>query len=291
MVSILLSWYSSTAREFFWRRPNVDPWVVLVSEVMLQQTQTSRVEQRLPEFIDVFPTPQAMAEASAGTVLKMWSGMGYNRRALRLQETAVAITKRFAGRVPGEVSQLLSLPGVGPYTSAAVACFAFGRRVVVLDVNVRRVYTRLSRRCETTVDVDDDDTLTAFAESVIPHDSPSDWHHAVMDLGATICTARRPQCPVCPLQNICPSAHVLQQVLRPKKQEPSWRGHPRRIWRGRIIEFLRLSSRETSVHSITTHLFGTDSSSEDVDFIQSLLTTLSSEGMIVYKGQKAQLVD
>lgn len=291
MVSILLSWYSTTARVFFWRRPNIDPWVVLVSEVMLQQTQASRVEQRLPEFLDVFPTPQAMAESSAGTVLKMWSGMGYNRRALRLQETAVAITERFAGRVPGEVDQLKSLPGIGPYTSAAVACFAFGRRVVVLDVNVRRVYTRVSRRCTTTVDVDDDTTLTAFAESIIPHDSPSQWHHAVMDLGATICTARSPQCPLCPLQDFCPSAHVLQQASRPKKQEPSWRGQPRRIWRGRIVEFLRSSSQEASVHNITTRLFGSDTTSEDVDFVQSLLTSLATEGMIVRKGQTAQLVD
>jgi A/G-specific adenine glycosylase len=235
----LLNWYRRNARVFPWRVRDVDPYVVVVSEIMLQQTQAQRVTEALPRFLEQFPTVHALAQATNAQMIRQWKGMGYNSRALRLRDAARMIVLRHDGVVPSDVDALRELPGIGPYASASIATFAYNKRVPVLDVNVRRVYSRWMRRQRTTIDVESDNVLTLFAMNVIPARSASRWHHAVMDLGATICTARKPLCTSCPMADLCPSAHVLEHAQRAKRAEPMFRGEPQRLWRGRFVNALR----------------------------------------------------
>jgi A/G-specific adenine glycosylase len=171
----LLRWYEREARDLPWRRTR-DPWAILVSEVMLQQTQAARVVPYYERFLARFPDPAACAAAPAAAVLRAWSGLGYNRRALALHRAAGVVARE------GWPDDLSSLPGVGPYTAAAVASFAFGASVLAVDVNVRRVLSR--RGLE------------------VAEPSPQ-LNQALMELGATVCTARAPRCDVCPLAEGC----------------------------------------------------------------------------------------
>jgi len=171
----LLRWYEREARDLPWRRTR-DPWAILVSEVMLQQTQAARVVPYYERLLARFPDPAACAAAPAAAVLRAWSGLGYNRRALALHRAAGVVARE------GWPDDLSSLPGVGPYTAAAVASFAFGASVLAVDVNVRRVLSR--RGLE------------------VAEPSPQ-LNQALMELGATVCTARAPRCDVCPLAEGC----------------------------------------------------------------------------------------
>ena len=175
MTVELLRWYEREARDLPWRRTR-DPWAILVSEVMLQQTQAARVVPYYERFLARFPDPAACAAAPAAAVLRAWSGLGYNRRALALHRAAGVVARE------GWPDDLSSLPGVGPYTAAAVASFAFGASVLAVDVNVRRVLSR--RGLE------------------VAEPSPQ-LNQALMELGATVCTARAPRCDVCPLAEGC----------------------------------------------------------------------------------------
>ncbi|MBC8125127.1 MAG: A/G-specific adenine glycosylase [Candidatus Kapabacteria bacterium] len=289
----LLGWYRKSARSFPWRIDKPDPYVVLVSETMLQQTQTSRVAEALPQFIERFPTIQALAEASNGDVIRQWKGLGYNSRALRLRDAAKTVATEHDGILPRSLALLQSLPGVGPYTSAAILCFAFNKNVVVLDVNVRRVYSRLMKRQTTTADVEADNTLIPFAESIIPARSASEWHHAVMDLGSTICTARSPACTRCPLAQMCPSHAVLVDVVRTKKREPEFRGDPRRLWRGRFIEVLRQCSPGTELqHSVLfRRAAGSPLHVDEQEWYTATLTQLQIDGFIQLTPKGVRLAD
>jgi len=252
----LLRWYAATARVFPWRTTPVNPYVVLVSECMLQQTQAARIAQLLPLFLERFPTVGHLARAGNAEIVRAWRGLGYNSRALRLRDAAIAIVERHGGLVPVDVAALRALPGVGPYTAAAVACFAYGKRVVVLDVNVRRVYSRLAERMVLTSDVLNETQLDAFAQAIIPARRSSAWHHAVMDLGSTVCTARNPQCSQCPLSTLCPSKGALMYMPKQKKVEPSYKGEPNRLWRGRIVEVLRTAHGSTTERKLFAALTG-----------------------------------
>ncbi len=287
----LLSWYRRTARQFPWRVPDPDPYMVLVSETMLQQTQTSRVAEALPRFLHRFPTVHILAEASNAEIVRHWKGMGYNSRALRLRDAARSIVTVHGGTVPASVDVLRSLPGVGPYTAAAVACFAYDRRVVVLDVNIRRVYSRWFRRQRTTADVETDSALTAFAESVIPRRSASEWHHAVMDLGATVCTARDPRCGACPLADLCPSADAMERVSRVRRAEPMFRGEPQRLWRGRFVEVLRTQHDGMSTRKLFAAAAGSPIEKHEVDWYTSVLAALERDGFIVNNGGRVRLAE
>jgi A/G-specific adenine glycosylase len=258
---------------------------------MLQQTQAGRVAEIMPRFLEAFPTIHDLASASNGEVLRIWQGMGYNGRALRLRDSAKAIVEQHNGVIPADPTKLRALPGIGAYTSTAVACFAYNKRVVVLDVNVRRVYTRLLGAI-TTADIDGDEELAAFAESLIPQRKPSLWHHAVMDLGATICTARKPKCDACPLESSCPSAHILLSDSKPKKDGPLFRGLPRRIWRGKTVEQLRhISSTGTTLSNLERAVFGEVLQNDDRMWFEALLDKLLRDGMISRKGQRISLAD
>jgi len=260
-----------------------------VSETMLQQTQTSRVAEALPRFLHRFPTVHILAEASNAEIVRHWKGMGYNSRALRLRDAARSIVTVHGGTVPASVDVLRSLPGVGPYTAAAVACFAYDRRVVVLDVNIRRVYSRWFRRQRTTADVETDSALTAFTESVIPRRSASEWHHAVMDLGATVCTARDPRCGACPLADLCPSADAMERVSRVRRAEPMFRGEPQRLWRGRFVEDLGTQHDGMSTRKLFAAAAGSPIEKHEVDWYTSVLAALERDGFIVNNGGRVRL--
>jgi len=184
----ILAWYAAVRRDLPWRR-TTDPYRILVSEVMLQQTQVVRVVPYYEAWLERFPSASALAGASAADVLRMWSGLGYNRRALALQAACGVVARE---GWPRTVEGLLALPGVGPYTAAAVASFAFGVQAAAVDTNVRRVIERIDRRRRRTPE------LARRAAALLPAERAGDWNQALMELGATVCTARAPACEACP---------------------------------------------------------------------------------------------
>ena len=287
-----MEWYAETARPFPWRTQPPDPYIVLLSETMLQQTQASRVAALLPVFLEQYPTIHHLATATNGEIIRHWKGLGYNSRALRLRDAARAIVDEHQGRVPSSVEELRALPGVGPYTSAAIACFAYNVYTVVLDVNVRRVYSRLTRAQATTVDVEDDSVLGDVARTLIPQNTPSEWHHAVMDLGATICTSRSPQCSSCPLTEACPSSGIMKTGARPKRGEPMFRGEPRRLWRGRVVEHLRHIGQDGITDSaLAKGVLGADATDEERAWLRALVTVLERDGVVSQRGRRISLAD
>jgi A/G-specific adenine glycosylase len=266
--------------------------MVLVSETMLQQTQASRVAELLPLFMKTFPGIQQLAAASNADVVLRWKGLGYNSRALRLRDAARAIVENHGGVVPSQPDVLRALPGVGPYTSAAIACFAYNVWTVVLDVNVRRVYSRWLRKQATTSAVESDAELIDLAECVIPRDAPSIWHHAVMDLGATICTARKPKCTACPLSDTCPSAGTMLEAVRTRRPEPLFRGEPRRLWRGRVVELLRGAGATGLTRSkLNGAILGREATDTERQWLDDLVTTLEHDGLLSRKGLRITLAD
>jgi A/G-specific adenine glycosylase len=288
----LMQWYAETARPFPWRRVPPDAYMVLVSETMLQQTQASRVAELLPPFMKTFPSIQQLAAASNADVVLRWKGLGYNSRALRLRDAARAIVENHGGVVPSQPDVLRALPGIGPYTSAAIACFAYNVWTVVLDVNVRRVYSRWLRKQATTSAVESDAELVDLAECVIPRDVPSVWHHAVMDLGATICTARKPKCTACPLSDNCPSAGTMQEAVRTRRPEPLFRGEPRRLWRGRVVELLRGADAAGLTRSkLDRAILGREATDTERQWLDDLVTTLEHDGLLSRKGLRISLAD
>ncbi len=247
---VVLAWYAANARAFMWRQNGDTPpdaYMVLVSEVMLQQTQTSRVQEKLPLFLQQFPTVHELARADNATIIKAWQGMGYNSRALRLRDCARAVVERYNGVIPASAEELLVLPGIGAYTASAVSAFAYHCDVPVVDVNIRRVYSRVIEAMLTTASMLPEKVVTEFAASVFPHGSSSEWHQAIMDLGAMLCTARSPKCDDCPVKVLCASAGKMQEKMPQKRAEPSFRGVPNRIWRGKIVQMLRELPENTTL--------------------------------------------
>lgn len=203
-VETILAWYTEHARDLPWRRPGIDAWAVLVSEFMLQQTPVARVRQPWAAWLERWPTPADLAAAPAGEAVRAWGRLGYPRRALRLHAAAQTITSRHGGRVPAEVAELIALPGVGTYTAAAVASFAYRRRAVVLDTNVRRLLTRL-----VFGDAQPGPAPTRAERALADRWAPGEgvraarWAVASMELGALVCSARSPRCEDCPVADRC----------------------------------------------------------------------------------------
>jgi len=200
----VLDWYRDHARDLPWRRPEASPWSIVVSEFMLQQTPVSRVLEPWRTWMQRWPTPAALAAAPAGEAVRAWGRLGYPRRALRLHQTAGVLVDRHGGEVPQDLVALRALPGVGDYTAAAIASFAFGARQVVLDTNVRRVLARLARgeaAAAPSVTAAD----RSLAEAFLPAEPgiAARWAVASMELGALVCTARSPRCAACPVQTWC----------------------------------------------------------------------------------------
>jgi A/G-specific adenine glycosylase len=192
----LLGWWEAERRDLPWRRTR-DPWAVLVSELMLQQTQVARVEPRWHRFLERFPTPSACAVAGAGAVVEEWAGLGYNRRAVSLYGCATAVVEQHGGRFPDELDELLALPGIGPYTARAVLAFAFERDVAVVDTNVGRILARTAGRSLGAAEAQQ------RADQLVPEGEGWAWNQAMLDLGATVCSKRAPGCERCPVASGC----------------------------------------------------------------------------------------
>jgi len=213
----VLDWYAASRRDLPWRR-TTDPYAILVSEVMLQQTQVARVVPRYSEWLSRWPDAVSLALASRADVLAAWVGLGYNRRAVALHEAARVVAR------DGWPADLTALPGVGPYTAAAVASFAFGVEVAAVDTNVRRVAARLGR---------------GTPEALLAPGRAAQWNQAAMELGATICTARAPRCDACPVAGWCSSAGSSPGSGRPPRRSRGERFEDSNRWvRGRIVAAL-----------------------------------------------------
>lgn len=246
LQAALLQWYRRSGRDLPWRRTG-DPYAILVSEVMLQQTQVDRVLPKYTEFMNAYPTAAALAAAPRSEVIRRWAPLGYNLRAVRLHEIARQVTAIYQGRFPESVEGLQTLKGIGPYTAGAVACFAFRQRVPFLDTNIRRVLGRslLGVRFPRS---GDDRPVLAAAQAALP-DNAYDWHQALMDLGATVCAWRSPRCGECPIASWCKARpHFEQETAFPPQRvaeaPPVYRTQPkfagsRRYYRGRIVAALR----------------------------------------------------
>lgn len=195
----ILAWYAERGRPLAFRRTR-DPYAVLVSEAMAQQTQAARAADHWERFMDRFPTVDALAAATPADVLRAWQGLGYDRRALALWRAARIVVDEYGGQVPGTVAELQALPGVGPYTARAVAALAFGVPVGAVDVNVRRVLGRIVASDPTELS---SSHLQSIADASVPADRAGEWTHAVMDIGATLCRPRAPRCEACPARPWC----------------------------------------------------------------------------------------
>ena len=236
----LLVWYASDHRDFPWRRTS-DPYAVMVSEVMLQQTQASRVAERFPIFMSRFPSAASLAAASEADALAAWSGLGYNRRALALRRAAAVVASQGWPRDPVGLERL---PGIGTYTARAIASLAFGEPVGVVDTNVRRwLVRRFGLAAETRAR-----ELQALADALAGAGRAGDaaaWTHATMEFGASICTSRSPRCGSCPIASGCPSRDVAATV--PVPRQPSFAGSDR-AYRGALLRALAASAK----HSLGT---------------------------------------
>ena len=226
----LLGWYATDGRRLAFRESR-DPWAILVSETMAQQTQIARADERWQRFMARFPTVRALAAAAPADVLQEWRGLGYNRRALNLWRAARVVVDAHGGELPSDLAALERLPGVGPYTARAVAAIAFGQPVGAVDTNVRRVFGRLTGV--------EGNAVQALANDTVPPDDPAGWTHALMDLGATVCRARGPRCDACPVRTWCSwdGAASPAPTRGPAESVPF--ASTRRWLRGRLLDRVR----------------------------------------------------
>jgi A/G-specific adenine glycosylase len=232
----LIGWYDAAQRDLPWRRPGVSPWQILVSEFMLQQTPVSRVQPIWERWVERWPTPSATSAATAADVLRAWGRLGYPRRAKRLHECATVIARDHDDMVPDDVDTLLGLPGVGAYTARAVACFAYGRRVPVVDTNVRRVVARVVRGM---ADAPASTRDLADVDALLPKDATAArFSVALMELGAMVCTARSPRCGVCPLSACAWRTAGHPPSDAPARRPQTYAGTDRQV-RGRLLDVLR----------------------------------------------------
>ena len=236
----MLTWYDVNKRVLPWREPDAGAWAVMVSEFMLQQTPVNRVLPAYQRWLERWPTPADLAAAAPGEAVRAWDRLGYPRRALRLHAAAQAIVERHGGEVPDDHAALLALPGVGTYTAAAIASFAFGQRHAVVDTNVRRVLARsLTGVAQPGISPTAADQRLAV--SALPDDesTAARWAVASMELGALVCTARTPHCADCPIRTHC--AWVLAgspPYDGPPRKGQTYEGTDRQA-RGRLLAVLR----------------------------------------------------
>lgn len=273
----LLHWYASNGRADLPWRVVRDPYYTLVSEFMLQQTQVDRVVPKFGAFVERFPTLGALASASTADVLREWKGLGYNSRAVRLKKVAEAVVERYGGRMPETTEALLDLPGIGPYTAAAIRAFAFDVDDLPVDTNVRRIRDRLAQTLEP------------------PHGKAHDWASALMDLGATICKAHAPKCLLCPLRSDCGWTPLAAE---PNASVPGKRGkavpfeRTARYARGRVIDRLRELPPGMRISFLDLHrdlvpvLPG-----RTVEDVRAFVSALERDGLIARDGETVALAE
>jgi A/G-specific DNA glycosylase len=250
----LLAWYAQEQRNLPWRMTN-DPYAILVSEVMLQQTQVDRVLPKFQQFLTTFPTLADLAAAPTADVIATWVPLGYNRRAISLQSIARQVLAEHEGRIPDTIETLLTLKGIGRYTAGAIACFAYHKQVATVDTNIRRVLHRVFLGLEHPAPKANDAQMLSLAEYVLPIGQAYNWNQALMDMGATVCSSNNPRCDNCPLLQHCaaytemsqyslfPSGVVLRQLRKVAEKKANYQTQPftstNRYFRGRIVDLLR----------------------------------------------------
>lgn len=247
VIEAICAWFDANGRDLPWRRPGTSAWGVLVSEVMSQQTPMSRVIGPWHEWMNRWPTPDDLAEEDSGEAVAAWGRLGYPRRALRLHSCAVAIATEHDGVVPNSYDELVALPGIGDYTASAVVSFAFGGRATVLDTNVRRLIARAESgiaNCPTSVTRAE----RVVADALVPDEDAraAKWAVASMELGALVCTARSPQCEVCPIRDGCRWVIDGRPDNAPARRGQPWKGTDRQC-RGVIMDVVRNSPRGVKV--------------------------------------------
>ncbi len=306
----LLAWYDRWGRDLPWRHTR-DPYAILVAEIMLQQTQVERVIPKYHAFLAVFPSFAALAAAPTDTVIRAWSGLGYNQRAVRLQAIARVVVQEHGGEMPTTLEGLLALPGIGRYTAGAVACFAHAQAVATVDTNIRRVLGRvfIGEFDPALADLAKPDVALALAERVLPAEPERAyaWNQALMDLGATICLARAPACERCPLMDLCrtytqmrertlfpsgaalrdlrvaeaPAAYAVQPARKVKPEKPFKESN--RYFRGRVVELLRSlpAGAVLGLAAIGPQIKATYSDA-DAAWLEKLIAGLARDGLVAW---------
>ena len=265
----VLDWYEPRRAAYPWRkRPT--PYRVLVSEVMLQQTQAGRVEPIFRAFMRRFPSLRKLAEASRADVIRAWAGLGYNRRAVMLHEAARTVVREHGGRIPRDPEVLRRLPGVGPYTAAAVASIAHGEPVAAVDVNIGRVVARYHLGAE--VHEEKPAKVRELAEEWLDRDRPGDWNQALMDLGRSFCRPK-PRCGVCPLASGCAFRRSGRKPTPAPRRQSTFEGSTRQV-RGAILAALR-------VRKIATLAGLSSSTGHDLSRVATTVATLAHEGSVL----------
>jgi A/G-specific adenine glycosylase len=288
----LIDWYERNRRRLPWRETR-DPYRILVSEVMLQQTQADRVVPKYHEFLERFPTIQAVADAPTSEVIRAWAGLGYNRRAINLQRACRAVIERFDGVMPSDLAELASLPGIGPYTAGAVACFAFERDVGFVDTNIRRVLHRVLAGPElpspamTAREIDD------AARRLVPDGRGYQWNQALMELGATICRARATECESCPLEESCLARPSIREALETHRS--NGKSGPKfettsRYYRGRIVDALRTAGHGGMTLAELGAAIRPDFNAGDAPWVAEYLSGLVRDGLVAENDEGQRLV-
>jgi A/G-specific adenine glycosylase len=279
----VIDWYAEHARDLPWRRPVATPWAIMISEFMLQQTPVERVRGPWQAWLERWPTPPALAAATPGDAVRAWGRLGYPRRALRLHQAAQMITNEFGGVVPEDREALLRLPGVGSYTAAAIRSFAYGRREVVLDTNVRRVLARIGSGVALPSGAPTAQERV-LAEELIPQapQRAARWAVASMELGALVCRARNPICHACPIQDLCAwrrAGHPAELDARRRTQ--AYLGTDRQC-RGALLALLRSSYDPVEDHDLRAAW-------QDVAQCDRALASLVQDGLVVPVGSRWSL--
>ena len=269
----ITSWFKKNRRDLPWRKS--DAWGVLVSEFMLQQTPVNRVLPVYKAWMKRWPTAASLAKATPAEVITAWGRLGYPRRALRLHECAKEITHNFKGKIPESQAELRELPGIGEYTAAAITAFAFEKRSLVLDINIRRLFARLFDGVETPTQSATKVEKSRY-EELIPKKDPHLWAAATMELGAVICTSQSPKCGICPVAHVCTWRSLDYPKSDIVKRRQSWHGTDRQC-RGTIVQALR--ENEVLTKSQITQLWDVPSQ------LEKALLTLLDDGLIESRGK------
>jgi len=294
----LLRWYRRHGRSTLPWRATRDPYRTVVSEFMLAQTQVERVVPKFEAFVERFPNFRALAESSRADVLREWRGLGYNSRAVRLHRLAQAVLQRHGGVLPNDPKELRSLPGIGEYTAAAIRAFAFDLDDAPIDTNVRRIVNRTLfgleyPRAASARELDE------RARSLVPHGRAHDWNSALMDLGATLCTARAPKCLLCPLRAECAAAPIdavqLERLraLAAQSRAPDQRvpfAQTTRYARGRIVDRLRdlPPGQRISLLDLYDSL-AASMTGRSLDDLRAFVGALEADGLVTHDGTHVAL--
>jgi A/G-specific adenine glycosylase len=280
----LISWFEDNGRDLPWRRTR-DPWRVLVSEVMLQQIQVKRAVPFYERFLTRFPTVESLAEAPLAEAIRVWEDLGRYRRVVYLHRTARIVMEEHDGKVPSNPEELVELPGIGPYTAGAVACFAHERDAAFLDTNMRRVLHRYFFGLKATTTATDKELLRVAGE-LVPPKRGWRWNQALMETGALVCTARRPRCEGCPLREGCRARVEAMSAgwPKPERKTPARRYEDtNRYYRGRVLARLREASHAGS-RGIALRELGRqikqDFDEQDFRWLKAAVESLCADGLV-----------